>query len=389
MPRLPKIPNIPNALKKVIPRKADNTPGQEGNSAEGSAAPQPSAAEVPSADRASTAAAIPTPADAPGPDRAPGTESVSAGTAASAPTAPTAPAAPSGTDRPAGRWKLSRAGRPAGSHKPAKEKAGRGHRAGKSHRRSGMPKIPKIQVPAFWKRRGGQGGRLRCTALVPAAGSSSRMGGENKLLLPLNGAPVLVRTLTSLQLSRRVDEIIVAARVDDLMEISRLCKEYHITKCTQVVTGGETRAHSVLLAAMEASRSSALLAVHDGARPLVTPELVDAVIETAARTGAAAPAIAVKDTIKRVKEGGAVEETLDRSALRAVQTPQVFEADLLKGALQSAIENRVEVTDDCAAVERIGKVVFLTEGEEENLKITTPADMVLARAILQERMNGG
>ena len=128
--------------------------------------------------------------------------------------------------------------------------------------------------------------------------------------------------------------------------------------------------------------------MQDGARPLVTPELVDCVIAAAARCGAAAPAVPVKDTIKSVREGGAVEHTLDRSGLRAVQTPQVFEADLLKAALQSAVEQSLLITDDCSAVERLGKVVFLVEGEEENLKITTPTDLILAEAIIQARESG-
>lgn len=230
--------------------------------------------------------------------------------------------------------------------------------------------------------------RLRCAALVAAAGSSSRMGGVNKLMEPLDGVPVLARTLTALQLAQQVDEIIVAAREEDLVEISRLCHTYGVTKCTKVIRGGESRAHSVLLAALEASAETELLAVQDGARPLVTPELVDRVISAAARCGAAAPAIPVKDTVKSVRDGGAVEQTLDRSSLRAVQTPQVFEASLLKAALQSAVEKAVPVTDDCSAVERLGKVVFLVEGEEENLKITTPVDLILAEAILQARENG-
>lgn len=230
--------------------------------------------------------------------------------------------------------------------------------------------------------------RPRCAALVAAAGSSSRMGGVNKLLQLLDGVPVLVRTLTALQLARQVDEIIVAAREEDLVEISQLCHTYGITKCTKVVRGGESRAHSVLLAALEASPETELLAVQDGARPLVTPELVDCVIAAAARCGAAAPAVPVKDTIKSVREGGAVEQTLDRSGLRAVQTPQVFEADLLKAALQSAVEQSLPITDDCSAVERLGKVVFLVEGEEENLKITTPTDLILAEAIIQARESG-
>lgn len=230
--------------------------------------------------------------------------------------------------------------------------------------------------------------RPRCAALVAAAGSSSRMGGVNKLMEPLDGVPVLARTLAALQLAQQVDEIVVAAREDDLVEISQLCHTYGITKCTKVVRGGESRAHSVLLAALEASADTELLAVQDGARPLVTPELIDRVISSAARCGAAAPAIPVKDTVKSVRDGGAVERTLDRGSLRAVQTPQVFEASLLKAALQSAVEKKIPVTDDCSAVEQLGKVVFLVAGEEENLKITTPMDLILAEAILQARENG-
>ena len=224
-----------------------------------------------------------------------------------------------------------------------------------------------------------------CAALVAAAGSSSRMGGVNKLLQPLDGIPVLARTLTALQMARRIDEIVVAAREEDFLEISQLCRTYGITKCTKVIRGGESRAHSVLLAALEAGEGMELLAVQDGARPLVTPELIDAVAEAAARTGAAAPAVAVKDTIKSVREDGTVAETLDRSVLRAVQTPQIFEGSLLKAALQAAVEGDIPVTDDCSAVERLGKRVYLVEGDEENLKITTPVDLILAEAILQAR----
>lgn len=224
-----------------------------------------------------------------------------------------------------------------------------------------------------------------CTALVAAAGSSSRMGGVDKLMEFLDGVPVLMRTLTALQLADAIDEIVIAAREEALVDISALCKTYGITKCTKVVRGGENRCHSVLLAALEASPNAALLAVQDGARPLVTPGLIDRVVEAAARCGAAAPAIPVKDTIKTAAEDGAVTGTPDRSTLRAVQTPQVFEADLLKAALQSALENGAAVTDDCSAVERLGKVVYLVDGDEENLKITTPMDLVVAEAILAER----
>ncbi len=235
-------------------------------------------------------------------------------------------------------------------------------------------------IPFFKKIRAAQ--RPRCAALVAAAGSSSRMGGINKLLEPLDGIPVLVRTLTALERAQRVDSIVIATREEDLITVSQLCKTYGITKCTKVIRGGEDREHSVLLAALEAEPDTELLAVQDGARPLVSPVLIDRVIEAAQRCGAAAPAIPVKDTIKTVREDGAVEETLERSRLRAVQTPQVFEASLLKAALQAALEERAVLTDDCSAVERLGKVVYLIEGEETNLKITTPTDLILAEALL-------
>lgn len=235
-------------------------------------------------------------------------------------------------------------------------------------------------IPFFKKIRAAQ--RPRCAALVAAAGSSSRMGGINKLLEPLDGIPVLVRILTALERAQRVDSIVIATREEDLITVSQLCKTYGITKCKKVIRGGEDREHSVLLAALEAEPDTELLAVQDGARPLVSPALIDRVIEAAQRCGAAAPAIPVKDTIKTVREDEAVEETLERSRLRAVQTPQVFEASLLKAALQAALEEGAVLTDDCSAVERLGKVVYLIEGEETNLKITTPTDLVLAEALL-------
>lgn len=226
-----------------------------------------------------------------------------------------------------------------------------------------------------------------CSVLVAAAGSSSRMGGVNKLMEPLDGIPVLARTLIALQSAQRVDEIVVATREEDLVEISRLCRTYGVTKCSKVIRGGENRVHSVLLAALEAAPEATLLAVHDGARPLATPELIDRVITAAGRCGAAAPAVPVKDTVKVVRDGGSVERTLERDSLRAVQTPQVFEADLLKAALQAAVDGGAAVTDDCSAVEALGKVVFLVDGDEANIKITTPIDLVLAEAILQAREN--
>ena len=226
--------------------------------------------------------------------------------------------------------------------------------------------------------------RPYCTALVAAAGSSSRMGGVNKLLLPLDGTPVLARTLQALELASRVDEIVIAAREEDILPFCDLCRTYGITKPVKVVRGGKSREESVLCAALEAEEKTELLAVQDGARPLVTPELIDAVVDKAALCNAAVPAVPIKDTIK-VSDHEQVIKTLDRSRLCAVQTPQVFEASLLKAALQAAIQNGESLTDDCSAVEHLGKIVYLVEGSEENIKITTPLDMTIGEAILEAR----
>ena len=223
-----------------------------------------------------------------------------------------------------------------------------------------------------------------CSMIVAAAGSSHRMGGEDKLFLPLEGIPVLARTLMELDRASQVREIVVATRQELLLPVADLCKQYGISKPVKIIEGGATRVESVLAAAMECKPDSQLIAVHDGARPLVEPELVDRVILLAKRTNAAVPAVAVKDTIKLV-DGDRVTETPCRDTLRAIQTPQVFSSVLLRAALQSAVENQAPVTDDCSAVERLGKEVYLTEGSYENIKITTPEDMLLASAILQKR----
>ena len=227
--------------------------------------------------------------------------------------------------------------------------------------------------------------RPYCTALVAAAGSSTRMGGVDKLMEFLDGVPVLMRTLTALQQADSVDEIIIATRETALVEISNLCKTYGITKCTKVIRGGETRCHSVLLAALEANEDVEYLAVHDGARPLVLPEQVDDLIRLGQRTYAVAPAVPVTDTVKVADLSGLVLSTPDRSTLFAVQTPQVFQANLLKAALQSAIAAEAPLTDDCSAVERLGKEVYLTPGWRENIKITTPEDLSVAELFLRRR----
>ena len=227
--------------------------------------------------------------------------------------------------------------------------------------------------------------RRFCTAIVAAAGNSTRMGtGANKLLELLRGIPVLAWTLLALDQSSSVDTIVIAAREEDILTFSELCRTYGIQKPVKVVRGGANRTESVLLAALEADPRTELLAVQDGARPLVTPALIDRVVLKADRCNAAVPVVPVKDTIKVVREEY-IDSTPERGALRAVQTPQVFEATLLKAALQAALDADAPQTDDAAAVERLGKLVYCVEGEDTNIKITTPIDRILAEAILAER----
>ena len=224
---------------------------------------------------------------------------------------------------------------------------------------------------------------LRCGAVVPAAGSSTRMG-QDKVLLPLDGVPVIIRTLRALDNCPLIDEIVVVTREDLIVPISGLCRDAALSKVRKVVRGGETRTQSVLAGVEELSRSIELAAIHDGARPLVSQKVLEEVIRRAAQCGAAAPAVPVKDTVK-VARDGLVESTPDRSVLYAVQTPQVFQRDLIRGALTKALEADAALTDDCSAVERLGIGVALTQGDYCNLKLTTPEDVAMAEALLAWR----
>ena len=134
---------------------------------------------------------------------------------------------------------------------------------------------------------------------------------------------------------------------------------------------------------MEISRNLPLIAIHDGARPLVSVQVIEGAVAQAAQSGAAAPAIPVKDTIK-IAQNGIVSQTLERTELYAIQTPQVFDASLIRAALQKALDDGAELTDDCAAVERLGMKVVLTAGDERNMKLTTPMDLVVAEHLVEE-----
>ena len=222
-----------------------------------------------------------------------------------------------------------------------------------------------------------------CTVVVVAAGNSTRMG-KDKLFLELDGVPVLARTLKALDGCHAVDEIIVVTRKETLDEIASMRDAYKLTKLKKVVIGGATRTESALAGVSEADKKAKIICIHDGVRPFVTNEIIEDVVHYAVLYHAAAPAVPVKDTIK-MAAAGVVTETPDRSRLYAVQTPQAFQADIIKAALTKAVTDGVSYTDDCAAVEAIGVHAYLSRGSEENIKITTPPDLFLAEAIQRGR----
>lgn len=220
------------------------------------------------------------------------------------------------------------------------------------------------------------------TAIVVAAGNSTRMGGVNKQFLLLDGVPVLVRTLQAFSLCPLIDEIVVATRESEIQELFALVKEYQIEKVTDIVRGGSTRQESVFAAIRRSSPFSEYFAIHDGARPLVSQEVICDTVETAFRVGAAATGVRVKDTIKVVSENGEIVETPDRTTLWAVHTPQVFERNRYLHAADS-VENSATFTDDCKLMETAGFPVYMVEGSYKNIKITTPEDILLAEGLLR------
>lgn len=222
-----------------------------------------------------------------------------------------------------------------------------------------------------------------CGAVIVAAGSARRMGGVDKIMAELEGEPLILRTVRAFQETAVIGEIVIVTRPDLIVPISDLCQRAGLHKVSLVVAGGETRQASVSQGLGSLTKGTQLAAIADGARPLVSPQLIDRVVRAANTFGAAAPALPVKDTVKEATEGFVVR-TPDRETLRAIQTPQVFDYDLLRGALEKAERDKAQVTDDCSAVERLGMKVKLVEGEERNFKVTTQLDLLLARAMLQE-----
>ena len=221
----------------------------------------------------------------------------------------------------------------------------------------------------------------KCGAVIVAAGSASRMGGIDKIMAKIGGETVIRRSVRAFQECDAVSEIVVVTRSELIQQVGSQLKDF--PKVTAIVAGGKDRVESVGLGLNALSKEIKLAAIHDGARPLVSWQLVDRCIRAGNTYGAAAPGIPVKDTIK-VVAGGVVSSTPDRSTLQAIQTPQVFDFDLLRGALKQAVIDEAKVTDDCSCVERLGMSVKIVEGDEKNIKITTPMDLKIAEMLLEE-----
>lgn len=233
----------------------------------------------------------------------------------------------------------------------------------------------------------------RVVAVVPAAGRGLRFGDEgNKLFTALVDRPVLAHTLGVLQASPVVDEVVVAVGPGEEDFCRReVLDPFELRKVTGVIRGGASRQESVGLALRFIGTDADLVLIHDGARPLLPPGLLQGMVPHGAGLGALAAAVPARDTIKRVAPGDGPEgtrvvaETLDRAQLWQVQTPQLFWRDLIQLAYRRGQEAGWAATDDAELVERLREPVHLWPGSEENLKVTTPLDIVLARAILEDR----
>lgn len=212
------------------------------------------------------------------------------------------------------------------------------------------------------------------------------MGGVNKILMPLGDRLVIGVTMQAFQACGNVSEIVIVAREADIPAIKAEAEAAGITKLTACTVGGATRQESVINGVKQISKEAQLVAVHDGARPLVKPEHIEKVIKDASVFGGATLGVPVKDTIKTVNDG-LISDTPPRKFLYITQTPQIFKRQLYFEGIDFALEHGLDFTDDCQLVEAIGGKVAMTTGDYTNIKITTPEDIKLAEVLLamQER----
>jgi 2-C-methyl-D-erythritol 4-phosphate cytidylyltransferase len=220
-----------------------------------------------------------------------------------------------------------------------------------------------------------------CTAVIAAAGTSQRCKGEDKLYYLIDNKPVLAYTLDVFQSCKLIDDIIIVAQEERYKCVSEICSEYGFDKVSKIMKGGLTRSQSVINGIFAASSKAGLIAIHDGGRPCIDPEILERTVIAASLHHAAAPAVSITSTIKKVNEGF-ISETVSREGLYEIQTPQIFQADIIKAALTNAMNKSIAVTDDCMAVELIGIPVRIVEGSRMNIKITDNNDLKIAEAFL-------
>ncbi len=232
---------------------------------------------------------------------------------------------------------------------------------------------------------------MKTVALIPAGGSGRRLQtGVAKQYLILEGLPVLVRSLRVFEQAPVVDEVIVVVPQADIEFVRKeLVKHYNLRKVAEVLAGGAERQDSVRNGLAIIDDTCGIVLVHDGVRPFVTVDMINDVVAAARNDQAAAIGVAVKDTVKETREDGFVTKTVPRSSLWLAQTPQAFKCNILQDAYRSAQKDNYHGTDDASLVERIGIKVKMIAGSYENLKITTPEDLIIAEALLKSKSGGG
>ncbi|WP_255882530.1 MULTISPECIES: 2-C-methyl-D-erythritol 4-phosphate cytidylyltransferase [unclassified Ruminococcus] len=225
---------------------------------------------------------------------------------------------------------------------------------------------------------------MKLSVIIPAAGSSNRMKAkQSKQLMKLCGVEVLAHTALAFERSELVSEIIIVCRNEERAEFERLMKQYGIRKLKCFAQGGKSRQESVFNAMPLVSEQCDYVAIHDGARPLVSREIIERTATAAEKYGAAAPGVPVKDTIKIIENSGMIASTPNRESLVAIQTPQIFEKQKYLAAMKRAQQSGEEYTDDCALLEQSGCAVFVSEGSYDNIKITTAQDIPIAQRLME------
>lgn len=225
------------------------------------------------------------------------------------------------------------------------------------------------------------------TAIIVAAGSGTRFGSKTpKQFLEIADKPLIFHTLDRFENCVSINEIILVLSENEIENFQKLAQKYQITKLKKIVTGGKTRAESVSNGLQAVDKNCKIVAVHDGARPLVSPEEISQTIEKAKETGAVCLVGKVSDTIKEISTDDKIISTIDRNNLRRALTPQTFRVEILKKAFANA-DLTEAATDECFLVEKLGYEIAIVEGSAKNIKITTPEDFILAEKLLTEIEN--